>query len=161
MDPEATIRSRQRASGGESRTVYASTFVAATCWLASVALKPRTGRANKVAGEGAQRAAEQTQVEWHEWAAHGGASCRPSRGPGAKQKLLDKTVKRGDAREASWCAALGTGEEGRWSTAALEHWRVKGGREGEGGQRRVVASTPMQRCRGERGQAGCRQGGEG
>jgi hypothetical protein len=28
MDPEAAIRSRKRASGGESRTVYASTFVA-------------------------------------------------------------------------------------------------------------------------------------
>lgn len=51
MDPEAAIRSRQRASGGESRTVYASTFVAG-CWLARVALKAKAGRANKVAGDG-------------------------------------------------------------------------------------------------------------
>jgi hypothetical protein len=50
MEPETAIRSRKRASRGESRRVYASTFGAGR---REVALDAKTGRANERARAGA------------------------------------------------------------------------------------------------------------
>jgi hypothetical protein len=60
MEPETAIRSRKRASRGESRQVYASTFVAGR---REVALDAKTARANERARANSRDRGWQTRAE--------------------------------------------------------------------------------------------------